>query len=58
MMIMTFKEVYCHNCGIILARYNTKYFTDSNIDDLVRQHHHYHIKHGHVIVARFPARDS
>jgi hypothetical protein len=50
---MKFKEAYCENCSIVLARYNTRYFTDSTIDALVNQRHHSHIRQGHMIVTRY-----
>ena len=36
-MALTFKEIYCSDCKTVLARYSTKYFTDTDIngDDLV-----------------------
>jgi hypothetical protein len=41
------KEVYCSDCKMVLARYSTKYFTDLNINTLVRSYFSYHIKNGH-----------
>jgi hypothetical protein len=32
---------------MVLARYSIKYFTDLNINMLVRSHFSYHIKNGH-----------
>ena len=49
---MTFKEVYCQDCKLILARYNAKYFKDSNITELVRLHYSTHIKSGHSLTTR------
>ncbi|HEX6252743.1 MAG TPA: hypothetical protein VFZ55_00860 [Nitrososphaera sp.] len=44
---MIFKEVFCSDCKMVLARYSTKYFTDLNINVLVRSHFSTHIKMGH-----------
>jgi len=47
-----FKEIYCSDCKMILARYSTKYFTDSNITFLVRLYFSSHIKDGHYMNMR------
>ena len=47
---LPFKEEYCRDCSVILARYNLKYFTDSKIAELTRLHYHKHIKSGHALV--------
>lgn len=47
-----FKEIYCQDCKIILARYNEDYFSDSSIDELSKLHYFYHIREGHSIVVR------
>ncbi|HWS20177.1 MAG TPA: hypothetical protein VN239_05775 [Nitrososphaera sp.] len=49
---MIFKEIFCSDCKIVLARYSTKYFTDLNINALVRLHFYTHIKSGHSIEIR------
>lgn len=46
------KEIYCSDCKIVLARFSTKYFTDLNINMLVRSHFSYHIKNGHSMEMR------
>lgn len=46
------KEIYCSDCKMVLARYSTKYFTDLNINTLVRSHFSYHIKNGHSMETR------
>ena len=33
---MSFKEIYCRDCGLVLAKFNIKYFTDNSISELVR----------------------
>jgi hypothetical protein len=47
-----FKEVYCANCKMVLARYSTKYFDDADITELVRIHYSSHIKEGHIVETR------
>jgi hypothetical protein len=47
-----FKEVYCADCKMVLARYSVKYFTDADITELVRLHYSDHIKEGHAIETR------
>ena len=37
---------------MVLARYSTKYFTDLNVDMLVRSHFSAHIRKGHSIEMR------
>ncbi len=49
---MKFKEVFCSDCKMVLARYSTKYFTDLDINVLVRSHFFIHIKKGHSIEMR------
>jgi predicted transcriptional regulator len=52
MLGVTFKEIYCRDCKIILARYNIDYFSDDSIDELSKLHYYYHIKEGHSIIVR------
>ncbi|AIC14547.1 hypothetical protein [Nitrososphaera viennensis] len=47
-----FKEVYCADCKMVLARYSVKYFTDADINELVHVHYSAHIKEGHAIEIR------
>ena len=49
---MSFKEIYCQNCKIILARYNDDYFSKDNIDELSKLHFYHHIKEGHSVIVR------
>ncbi len=46
-MPLAFKEIYCSDCKTVLARYSTKYFTDADINELVRLPYSSHIKAGH-----------
>jgi predicted transcriptional regulator len=52
MLGVTFKEIYCQDCKIILARYNIDYFSDDKIDELSKLHYYYHIREGHSIIVR------
>jgi hypothetical protein len=52
MFVMKFKHVYCQDCNILLAKYNTRYFSDVNIAELVRIHYHSHIMKGHSLITR------
>jgi len=54
---LKFKEIHCHDCNLLLARYNIKYFTDSDIAELVRLHYSTHIKSGHALSTRISERD-
>ncbi len=47
-----YKEVFCSDCQTVLGRYSTKYFSDRDIDELVRIHHATHIKQGHMMTIR------
>jgi penicillin V acylase-like amidase (Ntn superfamily) len=49
---MVFKEIFCQDCNIVLAKYNVVYFSDSNIADLARLHYPLHAKNGHSLVIR------
>ena len=50
--VPAFKEVYCSDCKITLAKYSLKYFTDADINELVHVHYSAHIKEGHAIETR------
>ena len=49
---LKFKEIFCSDCKMVLARYSTKYFTDLDINVLVRSHFFTHIKKGHSMEMR------
>ena len=49
---MGFKEVFCHDCNTILARYNADYFSDLKVTELTRLHHNSHIRSGHSVTTR------
>ncbi|HET6779908.1 MAG TPA: hypothetical protein VFH09_01955 [Nitrososphaera sp.] len=55
---MAFKEIYCSDCKTVLARYSTKYFTDANINELVRLHFLAHIKKGHSMEMRLAKEEE
>jgi hypothetical protein len=52
MQTVPFKEIYCQDCKIILARYNEEYFSEASIDELSKLHYYYHIREGHSIIVR------
>lgn len=49
---MAFKEIYCSDCKTVLARYSIKYFSDTDINELVHLHYSAHIKDGHSVETR------
>lgn len=58
MQTVPFKEIYCQDCKIILARYNEDYFSEASIDELSKLHYYYHIREGHSIIVRKKANNS
>jgi hypothetical protein len=50
--LVEFKEVYCNNCKRVLGRYNTKYFSDAKIAELIKSSHTSHYRGGHQITVR------
>jgi len=46
---MEFREIYCNDCKIILARYNVKYYTEDIIAELIQTVHVLHARGGHHI---------
>lgn len=52
MQRVPFKEIYCQDCKIILARYNEEYFSEASIDELSKFHYYFHIREGHSIIVR------
>ena len=49
---MEFSEVYCSNCKKVLGRYNTKFYTEVKIEELVNLSHATHIRNGHQVSIR------
>lgn len=49
---MSFKEIFCQDCKIILARYNDDYFSEASVNELSKLHYYCHIKEGHSIILR------
>jgi len=49
---MVFKEIYCLDCNVVLAKYNMVYFSDLNIAELAKLHYPFHVKNGHSLVIR------
>ena len=49
---MEFGEVYCVNCKKVLGRYNTKFYNEDKIGELVNTTHSTHSRKGHQITIR------
>ena len=49
---MEFREIYCENCKKILGRYNSKYYSEPKIADLLKVSHVSHVRQGHNIEIR------
>lgn len=49
---MEFKEVYCINCKKVIGRYNTKFYNDDKIVELLNTTHSNHIRDGHQVNIR------
>jgi len=49
---MSHREIYCNNCNKILGRYNTKFFSENGLGELLNNIDSIHIKHGHAIEIR------
>ena len=50
--MMKFKEIYCNNCKKILGRYNTKYYDNEKIKEILKSGHSLHVKKGHQVIVR------
>ncbi len=49
---MEFKEVYCSNCKKVLGKYNTKFYSEDKIGELVNTTHSAHTRNGHQVHIR------
>jgi len=49
---MGFTEVYCSNCKKVLGRYNTKFYNEDKINELLNITHSTHIRKGHQVNMR------
>ena len=47
-----FNEVYCTNCKKVLGRYNTKFYSEGKIEELLKTDHITHIRNGHQVFIR------
>ncbi|MHA7646422.1 hypothetical protein [Nitrosopumilus sp. S4] len=54
---MEFKEVYCINCKKVLGRYNTKFYNEDKIGELLKTTHSNHIRNGHQVNIRKFVKD-
>ena len=52
MIIMEFREVYCSTCKKVIGRYNTKFYNDDKIEELLNTRHSAHIRNGHRVSMR------
>ncbi len=55
---MVFKEIFCLDCDLVLAKYNMVYFSDSNIAELAKLHYPLHVKNGHSLVIRMSEEET
>ena len=46
---MEISEIYCNDCKKVLARYNTKYYSEDMIAVLIQTIHVVHTRGGHHI---------
>jgi len=44
-----FKEIYCFNCKKALGRYNTDYYSDDKINEIIRKNHYWCTYRGHQL---------
>ena len=49
---MEFREVYCLNCKKVLGRYNTKFYSNEKVNELLNTNHVSHIRNGHQVKIR------
>ena len=46
---MEFSEIFCNDCKKVLARYNTKYYSEDMVAELIQTIHVIHTRAGHHI---------
>ena len=49
---MEFNEVYCSNCKKVLGRYNTKFYNEDKIGELINTTYSTHVRNGHQVSIR------
>ena len=49
---MSHREIYCNNCKKTLGKYNTKYFSENSLGELLNNIDSMHIRHWHDIAIR------
>ena len=54
---MEFREVYCINCKKVLGRYNTKFYNEDKIGELLKTTHSTHVRNGHQVNIRKFVKD-
>ena len=49
---LKFTEIYCISCKKTLGRYNSKFYTEDKIKELMKTSHATHIRNGHQVTIR------
>ena len=49
---MEFREIYCSSCKKVLGCYNTKFYSEDKIGELLKTSHSIHVRDGHSINVR------
>ena len=49
---MEFNEIYCLNCKKVLGHYNTKFYSEDKIGELMNTTYSTHIRNGHQVNIR------
>ena len=47
--LVEFREIYCDSCKKVLARYNTKYYSEDMVAELIQTVHVIQTRAGHHI---------
>jgi len=49
---MEFLEIYCANCKKVIGQYNTKFYSEDRIAELLKTSHVNHVRNGHEVNIR------
>ncbi|CAI9831757.1 MAG: hypothetical protein MPI95_07365 [Nitrosopumilus sp.] len=49
---MGFRVVYCANCDRVLGRYNTEFYDEDRLGEILKTGHSEHVREGHEIEIR------
>lgn len=55
---MEFREIYCSNCKKVLGRYNTKFYNDDKIVEILNTQYVFHIRSGHQVTIKKMVKNS